>query len=229
MPLVKPQVANARQITVEPVSKAARVLLYDAAGNPLLADNGAIRTVLFDSDGFEARPMPTGGYMAPILAQAFSAAVVNGATIWAMRNGSTRVIVFRRIFLTLGFRGAAATSTSSYLLCRFAGATPTGGSGITIVKRNSANPPTAVVDVRSNYAASLGVAGITFEEGFANFGLQRQLNANQSIDLDYTEAFGGDRYMGNFRLLPGEGLAIKLENTAVIGDMIGGFVDWNEF
>jgi hypothetical protein len=227
MPLVKPQVANARQITVEPVSKAARVLLYDAAGNPLLADNGALRTITYDSDGYEARPIMRGGYMLPVIHQRLSAALVAGATIWTMRNGTNYLISIRRIFLALGFSGTAAATTSSYQLYRFSGATPTGGIGLTVVKRSSSYPSTSVIDARFNYAASLGVAGVVFETAFAACGVQRQVSATQLFDMDYSNVFGGDRI--NLRLAPNEGLAIKIDNTGVIGDTIGGFVDWNEF
>lgn len=227
MPFDKSDIAHARQITVESVSKAARILLYDAAGNPLLATNGALHTVLYDSDGLEARPIMRGGYMLPIIHQRLSAALVAGATIWSMRNGTNFLISIRRILLTLGFSGAAATSTSAYQLYRFSGATPTGGNALTVAKRNSAYPPTSIIDARFNYAASLGVAGVIFETAFAATGVQRQLAATQLFDLDYSDVFGGDRI--NLRLAPGEGLAIKIDNTGVIGDTIGGIVDWNEF
>ncbi len=197
--------ATADKWTIDPTSKAGRVTLYR-------------------SDGSEIWPKPNGAYLLPVGFR-MTAALAANSLVWAMRNGSSRTIVIKRVTLLVGFDGTAAASVSIYNLLRFTGANPTGGNALTVVKRDSTDPASTVQDSReSTGGAALTDAGISYESPFARVGCQRQVNANNQLNLIPLNL----EREGLFILGSNEGLGIRLVNAAVIGDHILGGVSWDE-
>lgn len=199
---------DASLATVDPTSKALRVTLYDTLG-------------------VEVNKAPIGSYLLPINMGRLTAAIAANSLIWSVRNavGSGKTVKIRRILSNVAFDGTAAATTALYDWVRFSAATPTGGTAMTVIKKRNSAPASAVTDARFNAAAALGVAGVVFETSFFSIGNQRQVAAGKTADLRF-EVSGQD--YDNFELAPGEGMGIRLNQVAVIGDSISGGVTWDE-
>jgi hypothetical protein len=198
--------ATADTLTIDPSSNAARATLYDSSGNELIRE-------------------PAGGIYHLPIGLRLTTAIAAGGLVWAMRNGGTRTIYVTEIELLFGFDGTAAVSTSRWELIRFSGANPATGTTLTPVKHASSMPASTVQDARFNEAAALTVTGITFEgQAMAYGGCQRQLHANNNLHLR------ADALMrrGIFELAANEGLALRTNLAAVIGDSCLGHVAWEE-
>lgn len=199
--------ATADLLTVDPTSKAARVTLYDNAGNEVL------------------KP-PTGAYVLPVSVTQ-SAATAANSTVWAMRyvTGSLTAKI-RRIRLAVGFNGTAAAATSvAYHLCRFSTATPTGGTAIGVIKKRNSYAGSVVTDARF-LDTGLTVAGVVFETPFAQMSIPVSVTGViNPWEVDFVDV--GDRF-DEFALVAGEGLAIRLDVVAVAGQIISGYVEWDE-
>jgi len=205
MPIEVKSGATIDTLTVDPTSKAARVTQYK-------------------SDGAELFKTPTGSYFLPIPNQRLTAAIAVNSAIYAFRNGASKVIKIKRIYLICGFDGTAAATTSCYQLQRFSAATPSGGTALTAIKKKTTLGASTIVDARYNYAAALTVTGITFETSFVETGCARQVNAVQILQM----CAGPETQESIIELQPNEGLAIRLGVAAVIGDNIGGYIEWEE-
>lgn len=197
--------ATSDELTVDPTSKAARVTLYDSTGTKLFHE-GADRYIL-------RIPRMTGGTPAA------------GSTILAFRNLGAKKVRIRKIGICSSFAGTAAATTQSYQLARFATATPTGGTALTVVKKRSSAAATTVTDARFGGATqtALTVTGVVFETPFAHVLCPRQNGYAMWADFDFInkeEAFEID---------VNEGFAIQIELVAVAGDSISGFIEWDEF
>ncbi len=197
--------ASSDLLTIDPTSNAGRSTLYRPDGSVVLAQ-------------------PTGAYYLPIPSLPLSTAITAGSCILAMRNGASKIMRIKRIVLNVGFSGTVAATTSGFQLCRFATAAPTGGTTLSAIKKRTTYGPSTIADARYNFAAALGVTGVAFETQFAEIGCQRQLAARGVLyliaDLVTNEIV--------FEIQPSEGLAVKLGVVAVIGDTLGGCIEWEE-
>ena len=197
--------ASADLLTVDPASKAARVTLYDSAGNELAKS-------------------PAGGIYHLPVGLRFTAAIGADSPVWALRNGASKTIYITEINLLFGFDTTAALTTSRLDLVRFTGANLTGGTAMTPVKHATVMPASTVQDARFNPAAALGFAGVTFEDEFAYGGVQRQLHATNVLQL----RAGALQRRGVIELAPNEGLAIRTNVASVVGDTCQGHIAWEE-
>jgi hypothetical protein len=153
-----------------------------------------------------------------------TAAVAAGSLIWALRYNGANKLRLRAFRALASFDGTAAASTSEFQFVRISAANTTGGTAITpqVVSTTMVLP---TVDARFNYAAALGVVGVTIDaDYFAEWGVQRQVSANNNLDspraYTYPDAV--------IDLAAGEGIAIRLGVVAVIGDGLGGFLQFDE-
>ena len=144
--------------------------------------------------------------------------------VWAMRllAGSSRLVHVTRVYLVVSFDGAVATSTSSYTIERFDSFTFTGGTAITSAALTSGARATDMTDIRflDTGLTDTDVANI---QELVNVGNQRGVHGHTVFDLTdvcYLRNILGTRL--------GEGLAIVLNETAVIGDALRGYVEWTE-
>lgn len=155
-----------------------------------------------------------------------TAASVPGTTIWTMYNGGSRIIRLRRVMLNVQFDGAGAASDSLYGLVRFRGAVPTGGGALGVVKNNQGSGTSTVTDARL-LDTGLTVAGVTFDTPFIGMSCPRTAGATAQYKMDWpTQSQSMTEPM---IIVPLDGLAITLGNTAVIGDSIAGMIEWDEF
>lgn len=199
--------ASADLWTIDPVSKAGRVTPYDSSGN-------------------EQAPFPSpGAYALPINIRQTAATAAN-ATVWTMRNGGSKKVFIRRILLAMLFDGSAAAATTlKYLLARFSAATPTGGTALTVVKMQTTFASSTLADARF-LDTGLTTTGVTFETEWATIGLPASVTSGS---LFWNMPFiGSNEAKEPFVLNPNEGLAIRLQNAAVIGLGLTGSVHWDE-
>lgn len=195
-----------------------------AAGQEVDSASKASRVTLYDSLGNEINAQPSGAYMLPVNIRQ-TAASAAGLVVWAMRNGSTKTVLVRRMPLVMAFDGtAAALTTPRYALQRFTTATPTGGTVLTAIKKRTTYPTSAIADARF-LDSGLTTTGMTFETDAAIFGLPIAVT-NAAIRYDLTSEMG-QRY-DSFELGANEGLCIRLNTATVIGVSLLGYVAWDE-
>lgn len=199
--------ASADKWTIDPVSKAGRVTLYDSTGNKLLLET------------------PVGSYILPINVRQ-TATTASPATVWAMRNGATKTISIRRLRLSVLFDGtAAAATTVKYTILRFSTATPSAGTALTVIKKRSSYASSTLTDARF-LDTGLTVTSVVFETDMHIIGLPISVTGGVSPqDLLFSRA---NEPYGDFELAANEGLAIQLKSQAAIGLGIVGSVEWDE-
>lgn len=195
--------ASADKLTIDPVSKAARVTLYDSLG----VEQGEVGELVF--------------YLPIYIRQ--TAITVAGSIVWMMRNGATKTIEIKKLMLTVGFDAAAQASTSrSYSFARFSTDVPTGGTSIlaNIVKQSSTQAASTIAAAR--YAdVGLTLGATVLEAPFAT--VEIPISATGvivplAIELD-------DKHL---KLAANEGIAIYLEQNAAVGQSISGMIQWDE-
>lgn len=177
-------------------------------------------------------------YMLPIQVRQTATTAAN-SMVWAMRNLGTpgRVLYLRRLSVNVMFDGTSAASQSSYQPVRFRGATPSGGTPITVAKTNFEDASLGAASVVTSAQfldTGLAVAGVTFDGGAtpvpaASFGVQRGTGPSCGYLWDYP-GYDSVGFNGRepFRIKNQDGLALILGATAVIGDGIQGWVEWDE-
>lgn len=158
-------------------------------------------------------------YSAPVNIRQ-TAATASGATVWAMRNSATSTILvfIERISLSLGFDAAVGiVETPRYDLIRFSGATPTGGTAVSVAQMYSGDNGTQVTDARF-LDTGLTTTGIVFNPAFAEIGCPAALGATAFfVRQDIPLLLG-----------PGEGFCIRTSTTTAIGMSIVGEIVWSE-
>lgn len=218
--------ATADQLTVDPLSKAARVTLYDVGG---LAVNPAYGIY---SVAINVQPATT---------------LTNGTAYWSMRNtasGGGKSVYLRGMTLNLSqtvvntnTAASVAPARSIFEFIRFSTATPTGGTALTVVKRRNADATSVVTDVRHN-PTGLSMTSVVAEAspflltavttpgvGFAPAAGNNPAAASYvTQQLDWTN--GGEE--GRVILAPGEGLTIRANGTLQTSCAVLGMIWWDE-
>lgn len=174
---------------------------------------------------------PDGRYSLDFVLGRFTGAVTAGA-IFAMRNTLTsnnKVISIHKIHLRVGFSGTTAATSQILTLRRFGTATHSAGTAITLaagaVKNHSNMPDSILLDAR--YADITGTAPLTetsvvYEPSFDRFAIPRNPGGT-------SEHLWSSKLGKSFFLHPGDGLALSIVNTAVVGDTVVGNVEWEEY
>lgn len=161
-------------------------------------------------------------YTAPVNMR-FSGATVANSTVWALRVGATRPISIRRIVLFSAFDGAAATTSARYELLRIRTATASGGTAITPVPKLVASGASTAADVRQETTgAALTVTSITFDTALMTCGACPR-GATGSVVL-----MNIDLSASPIVLDVNDGIVIRNQQTAVVGDVLAGFIEWEE-
>lgn len=157
-------------------------------------------------------------YSAPIKIRQTSTTAA-AEPVWAMRlnTTSTRIATIRKIYISVSFDGTAAATTSSYSIERYDSMTFTGGTAITVASADSGNITSDMTDVRflDTGLTDTDVANII---EFGNIGCPRGATS-QAVPFVF---------MKPMILRRGEGLQITLDEAAVIGDALRGYVEWSE-
>jgi len=164
---------------------------------------------------------PTAAYYSAPVSIRQSAATAAGSTVWTMRNpaASAKTVYIERICLTADFDTGSplGRTLQRYDLERFTAATPTGGTAVTVATMDTANAATAVTDVRF-LDTGLTTTSVVFAAPFVTIGVP---TSDGSINPFLRERIG-------FKLAAGEGLAIRLNNAAVVGQGLTGEIVWSE-
>lgn len=198
--------ASSDELTVDPTSKAARVVLYGPDGKLV-----------------NKRPTFEGSIRVPCAR--LTAAVAAASLIWAMRYNGANILRVKSGSLQASFDGTAAATTSEYQIVRISAANPTGGTAIQPVATDTTYAIPSI-DARFNYAAALTVAGVTIATEFAaEWGTQRQVSATNMLLIANRQAL----YSSFLDLRAGEGIAIRLGVVAVVGDALGGYFELQEY
>lgn len=211
------QLDNRARPIISPLTNASVVKsqLQDNAGNGITSQSTGV-TPLQPLD-VDRVSVTINKYIAAI--NILQSANTASGTVFTMRNGAsaTKDVIVDRIFLDLSFNGGANASTPRYNLVRFSGATPTGGTAITVAKLDNSSPTSQVTDVRF-LDTGLTTTGVTFESGnISTFSTSAANNNNDSVDLELP-----------IRLAAGEGLAIQILATTRTGVSINGHILWSE-
>lgn len=194
--------ASADNLTVDATSKAARVTLYDSAGN-------------------KTNPEYAGSYMTRI--EVIPTTLTAATTYFAVRNLGARRVFIRCIELKLGFSGIVAASRSLYEFTRFSAATPTGGTALSALKKDNTMPATTLTDMRFA-AGGLTVSGVVFESPLHLVGHTNQLSTDHAQNINFI----GDGETGKFVIGVNEGFAIRANTAVVLGSYLIGSLIWDE-
>lgn len=150
-----------------------------------------------------------------------SASTVANSTVWSMRNSSLspRFVIIERINLTASFHAATplGRQTLKYDLRRFNTATPTGGTAVTAIQQDTLSSATGVSDIRV-LDTGLTVTNVIFENPFAVISLPAVSGSVSSYIRDNM----------CFKLAAGEGIAIRLNTSALAGLSLTGEIIWSE-
>lgn len=150
-----------------------------------------------------------------------TAASASGATVWTMRNpsGSAKNVFIERIFAIVAFSGTkpVATSLLGYDICRFSTATPTGGTALSVIKRDNLDATSVVTDARF-LDTGLTTTSVVFEGAAETIAIASTDGMSSTLTLDQI----------GLKLAAGEGLAFRLTTTAIIGLCLSGGVVWSE-
>lgn len=181
------------------------------------------------------------GFSLPIAVRQ-TATTAAAAVVWAMLNPLTskKPLYLRRLFVNVMFDGTPAASQSQYLVKRFRGTTIIDGTALTPQSHNRLDKGALGVNQVSAVTAAfldtgLTLAGITFDGAGivgapAVFGNARQVAAGAQYAMDYDAMDSGSGFSGRgaFCLDIGDGVALVLGQTAVVGDGIQGYASWDE-
>lgn len=199
--------ATADLLTIDPISKAARVSLYGPDGQPLL--------YISDRDRGIAR-----------VAVRQTAASAAAQVVWALRCGTVaKVLYITRIWLQFWFDGTGAATEMKYELIKGTGVTAmSSGAAVTpLLKRSSIDNSDADCRVLDT---GLTLTGVSYGSAFWNGAWPRLTHsATQAggVSLPFCLEFGNNP----IELAKDEVLALRLLATAVIGDSVGGGVEFN--
>lgn len=206
-----------QQIVISSVDDSIQSWTYDGIGNP-------INSMVEDAQRglLVARLPAVTSYYAARVRNRQTAATASGNSVWAMTNpvGSLKDVYIERIQLSTAFDGTTLVGNTllSYLLARFTGGTPTGGTVVSAVPMNSSDPASVVTDIRMLNTGLTIPGGLVFGPAFSHFGIPSVQGSTNFYTRDNI----------GIKLAPGEGLTINLTATASAGQSVEGEVLWSE-
>lgn len=188
-----------------------------------------MRVQLVDSKQKFLYTNPDGMYCLHVNLSRFTAAVTTGA-VFAMRNTLTnnnKVLALKKFILHSAFSGTTAASVQLFQIQRFDSATHSGGTSIlaTMGKCDTMAPASAVLDARIadiTNTSPLTATNVVYRGYCFGFILPRNpggANIHIHENLENRQCF----------LRPGEGFALTILNTAVVGDGAVLDLQWDEY
>ncbi len=199
------------KLTIDPTSKAARLELYDAAGNAIV-------------------PAPTiRSYVANVLIRQSATTAANNA-VWALFNPSlTTLVRIRAIGWAHIFDGTNAAAGTTYAWNRIGGlTTPSGGTAIVPTKKRSGDAASACTVRFLDTGLTLGTTIRTPTDGFfrSNLSINQTNSRYEVYSVLERAAF---RNNGPIECGPREGIGLFLVTAAaVVGQGACGYVEWDE-
>lgn len=199
--------ASSDLLTVDPTSKAARVTLYDVAGNPLSRNKS-----FSGAAEIEVRQSATTGA---------------GAVVWGIHNPNASVKVYiKRIQLRAFFDGTAAATLMQYEIIKATSVTAfSGGVAITPVTKFTGQSAIAIVRLLDTGLTTTGIAAVqilgNIVMGRVTMTTTNMQSAQETWDFNALE-------IPEIRLDQNEIVGIRQVVTSVIGDRVLGTLDWVE-
>lgn len=144
----------------------------------------------------------------------------DGTTYFTMRNNGTNVIRIHHLLALLSFTGTPAATRSLYSLQRFTVATPSGGTAVTPVIRDSANAVASGAVARFA-AGGVTTTGVTFE---TNGVLMLLGHASSAADVVISPPLEHAPLV----LRPSEGLAVRANGAMISGSIMTLNLAWRE-
>lgn len=165
----------------------------------------------------------TGRYSTVFTLQQTAATAIN-SSVFAMRNAAaaTKSAIVESVNCRMGFNptNPVTRTQQSYVVQRFSAATPTGGTALTAAQGDSADAASQVTDIRF-LDTGLTTTGVTF---VANNLAAMACDTSQGSTCDEHIVMAPTA----IKLLPGEGLVIRLGVAAVTGTAIQCNIAWRE-
>lgn len=200
---------------------AFKTSIADSLGNGLTSSSEIGSAATKQPLDVHEIPTATSYYSFPFAIRQ-SAATAANSSVLSMRNAaaSTRTVFIENMTINMDFNAATPVTRTlqTYVFQRFTTATPTGGTALTAGKRDSADAASQVTDIRF-LDTGLTTAGVVFDT-----------NSITGIACPTFGTFGQFMDEGNvaIKLLPGEGLIVRLGVVAVVGQEISGIIRWSE-
>lgn len=144
--------------------------------------------------------------------------LTDGTTYFTMRNNGTKVIRIHHLLALLSFTGTPAATRSLYSLQRFTVATPSGGTAVTPVIRDSANAVASGAEARFA-AGGVTTTGVTFGSVFMLLG-----HASSAADVVISPPLEHAPLV----LRPSEGLAVRANGAVISGSIMTLNLAWRE-
>lgn len=199
------------------------IIQSGAGGTTMTVDttSNAARTTLYDSGGNAVYPNYDGSYMVRL--EIIPTTLTAATTYFSLRNTGSKRVFLRKIEMKLGFSGTAALTRSLFEIERFSTATPTGGTTLTVLKKDTTDPTSSVGDARFA-PGGLTTTSVVFDSPFHLVGVTNQVTVDHSQDID----FKGDGEGGRFLLAVNEGICIRANTAIVLGAYLVGSIYWDE-
>lgn len=194
-------------LTIDPISKAARVTLYDPAGNALLRNN-----VFSGAAAFMVKQSTTTGA---------------GAVVFGLHNPhASKIVHIQNIQVRCFFDGVAAATLMNYEIIKATSVTAfSAGTAITPVTKITGQSAIAVARFLDT---GLTTTGITAVQVLGNILMGRvTMTATNFQSTQEIWEFSALQKLP-IQLAQNEILAIRQVVASVAGDRIIGTVDWNE-
>jgi hypothetical protein len=197
-------------LSVDATPKAARVTLYDGAGNAL-------------------QPNAVYSGIATVKVRQ-SAATGAGVVVWGIHNpNATKVVNIRNIFLELFFDGTAVATNMEYEILKMTGITTFSGGAVVTPSHKVSSQSGAQVSVVRVLDTGLTTTGGAAQAQAAIFAMGRAAQTTTSMVRGQYEPIKPNVLTGvALQLVQNEALVIRQLVTSVIGDRIQGWIDFAE-
>ena len=185
-----------------------------------------MKVILVDSMSQNIHPAVEGRYHLTMGLGRFTGAITTGA-IFAIRNGTSKLMLITRLVLQGGFSGVGNAQTTQIIqVKRFSAATHSGGASLltSVGKHSTTMPASTLLDARQatiSGTSPLTDTSVVYEAPAFNTILPRSLSGMSELHWQ------GQQH-AELVLQPSEGLAVFITETAVAGDSIVGLVCWGE-
>lgn len=192
----------------------------------MISSGGVTRII--DSNNQEVYyPEPAiGRFVLPINVYQGNTTPVNGSCVWMMYNSGSSDVYVRHLHLISLYAGATVSGqVVKYMLCKFSGSEILGGNTSFIPVPKIGNSGSSVTCKQDTAGQALSTGSVSFGNDFLVVGIAAANAAGNYMSHRYDLA---DERDPGLKLLPGEGMTIRLGNQSVVGQGISGMIEFGE-
>lgn len=183
-------------------------------------------------DGSNANLYPTtpaGSYIAGAAIRHTATDAADSAVI-ALRNpsASTKTVCIRRIYGNMLFDGTASAGNSlGYEFIRFSAGDPTTGTTLPRIKKKNSYAASQILDANAQFKSGvLTMTSVVYESEFFFVRAPASVTA-QVVPFEIPFVTAGAAYEP-FELAVGEGIAVRLNIIAIVGQGLAVTFEWDE-